>query len=173
VLFRSFPHVQLVATTSSPYVVASVEPFQVFRLERDGNVARVSDRVQRGAAISQVMDLAFGTPDLPGPRWVHAPPLATRRDVLRVLEDDLTRGAVVYVFPEPIHVRDVRDAFNELVFASAESNNGHLFFIDLEPGAAWGHPCEYVFRMRDGKLARHRAIWPPANLDRFVPIGRG
>src|SRR5690606_18917537 len=31
-LRRAFPRVQLVATTHSPYLVASVEPHQVFRL---------------------------------------------------------------------------------------------------------------------------------------------
>lgn len=179
-LRRAFPRVQLVATTRSPFVVASVEPHQVFRLEMLGDAAgagvrvvRVSDRIQKGATVSSVMDLAFGAPELPGPRWAHAPPPAVRREVLAALDDDLTRGAVVYVLPEPVHVRDVRDAFGEPVLPAAEGGTGHLFFIDREPGVAWGHPCEYVFRARDGRLARHRAIWPPPNLDRFVVIGRG
>ncbi|OJY29734.1 MAG: hypothetical protein BGO98_48840 [Myxococcales bacterium 68-20] len=179
-LRRAFPHVQLVATTRSPFVVASVEPYQVFRLETLGEVSgagprvvRVSDRIQKGATVSQVMDLAFGAPELPGPRWAHAPPPAVRHEVLAALDDDLTRGAVVYVLPEPVHVRDVRDAFGEAVLPGAEGGTGHLFFIDREPGIAWGHPCEYVFRARDGKLARQRAIWPPPNLERFVVVGRG
>ncbi len=183
-LRRAFPRVQLIATTHSPWVVASVEPTQVFRLESSapgtsgnaGNgrgVIRVADRIQRGATISQVMDVAFGTPDLPGPRWSHSPSLAVRRDVLRAIEDELERGAVVYVLPDPLHIRDVRDAFGEQVLPKAEGATGHLFFVDREPGAAWGHDCEYVFRSQNGTIARHRAIWPPANLERFVPIARG
>jgi energy-coupling factor transporter ATP-binding protein EcfA2 len=192
-LHRAFPRVQLVATTHSPFVVASVEPHQVFRLERGAgrggseplarnekergetasNLIRVSDRVQRGAAVTHVMDLAFGTPDLPGPRWVHLPPMPIRREVLRCVDDQLTRGAVVYVLPEMTHVKEIRNAFGEPVLPTADGQIGYVFFIDLEPGTAWGHACEYVFRMRDGKLARQRGIWPPAGLDRFIPIGRG
>lgn len=171
-LRRAFPRVQLVATTHSPFVVASVEPYQVFRLDREAAV-RVSDRIQKGTMVSPVMDVAFGTPDLPGPRWTHSPSLAIRREVLQAIEHELVRGAVVYALPEPVHVRDIRNAFGEPVLPTTDGSVGHLFFIDCEPGAAWGHECEYVFRTRDGRLARHRAIWPPSNLDRFVPIGRG
>lgn len=175
-LRRAFPRVQLVATTHSPFVVASVEPNQVFRLvraEAKTSIVRISDRIQRSGPVSNVMDLAFGSPDLPGPRWLHNPALNIRRDLMRAIADDLTRGAVVYALPEPVHVKEVRDAFNELAIPSADGAVGYLFFIDLEPGAAWGHSCEYVFRTRDGKLTRQKAIWPPAGLDRFVPIGRG
>jgi energy-coupling factor transporter ATP-binding protein EcfA2 len=178
-LRRAFPRVQLIATTHSPLVAASVEPFQVFRLDPPKGGAgtainRVSDRLQKGANGSwSVMDHAFGAPDLPGPRWAQVPALPIRRDVLRVVDADLTRGAVVYAFPEVVYSREVKDAFGELALPGAPGATGHLFFIDLEPGVAWGHPCEYVFRGGDGKLSRHRAIWPPPNLDRFVPIGRG
>lgn len=177
-LRRAFPRVQLVATTHSPYVVASVEPHQVFRLQSltpggGGSAVRISDRIQRGAPVSQVMDVAFGTPDLPGPRWAHTPPLAIRRELLQMLEDDLSRGSVVYVLPEPLHIRDVRNAFGEQVLPTADGSTGYVFFVDREPGAAWGHPCEYVFRSQTGTLARQSAIWPPANLERFVPVGRG
>src|SRR5262249_38198548 len=155
------PRVQLVATTHSPFIVASVEPRQVFRLEPSG-VFRASERVQRGSATSSVMELAFGSPGLAGPRWVRTPPAALRREVLRTLADDLPRGGIVYVLPDPIHVKDIRDAFGEAVLASSEGAIGNLFFVDIEPGKPWGHPCEYVFRTREGKLSRQRAIWPPA-----------
>src|SRR5262249_22244606 len=129
-LRRAFPRVQIVASTHSPYVVASAEPHQVFRIEREvsasamppssrrseiaaqgpgSHIVRLSDRVQRGAVITHVMDLAFGTPDLPGPRWVHAPPLSVRREMLRSFDDELIRGAVMYVLPEMTHVKDIRN----------------------------------------------------------------
>jgi hypothetical protein len=171
-LRRAFPRVQLVATTHSPFVVASVEPYQVFRLV-DGKITRVSDRVAKGAATSPVMDLAFGTPDLAGPRWAHSPPLPVQRELLKAIESSLERGSVVYALPEPIHVRDVKNAFNEPVLGLTEGAHGYLFFVDNEPGSAWGHSCEYVFRTRDGRIVRHEGIWPPVNLDRFVAIGRG
>ena len=177
-LRRAFPRVQLVATTHSPYVVASVEPHQVFRLERPNeeapaSVVRVSDRIQKGTSIAQVMDLAFGAPELPGPRWALVPPLAVRRELLGLIDGDLARGSVVHVLPEPLHIRDVRDAFGEPVLPTAEGGTGYLFFVDREPGVAWGHSCEYLFLSQNGKLARHEAIWPPANLDRLVSIARG
>lgn len=169
---RAFPSVQIIATTHSPYVVASVDPSQVFRIV-DGGIARVTERLQRGATVSSVMDTAFGAPDLPGPRWTHAPSKAIREEVRGVVEPDLGRGSVVYVLPEPIHVRDALDAFGEPAVPNAEPSTGWLFFIDREPGVPWGHPCEYVFRGQDGTLFRRRAIWPPAKLDRFVPFARG
>lgn len=175
-LRRTFPRVQLVATTHSPSVVASVEPFQVFRLERVGRatkIVRVSDRISKGERISNVMDVAFGTPDLAGPRWLHAPSLNVRRDVMRSIEEGLARGAVVYGLPDAVHVQDVRDAFGENVLTTLESAMGYVFFIDLEPGRPWGHACEYVFRTHDGKLSRKAGQWPPAGLERFVPIARG
>ncbi|HVJ91860.1 MAG TPA: AAA family ATPase [Labilithrix sp.] len=176
-LRRAFPHVQLVVSTHSPFVAASVEPHQVFRLDRGeanegGRVLRVADRIQRGAPSSSVMELAFGTPDLPGPRWVHVPEFEIRREILRALEGDLPRGAVVYAFPDVVHVRDVRDAFGEQILPKTEGATGHVFFVDYEPGAPWGHPCAYVFRTGEGRLSRNRAIWPPPNLDRFIAIGR-
>lgn len=169
---RAFPGVQLVVSTHSPYVVASVEPTHVFRVEASG-LSRLSDRLQKGSPVSSIMDAAFSAPDLPGPRWAHAPTLAVRTDVLAQLEAELGRGSVVYVLPEPTHARDIRDAFGEPALPNAESATGWVFFIDREPGTAWGHPCEYVFRGPDGQLARRRAIWPPQGLERFVPIGRG
>ena len=169
---RAFPGVQLVVSTHSPFVVASVEPTHVFRIDGAG-LSRLSDRLPKGSPVSSIMDAAFAAPDLPGPRWTHAPSLAIRTDVLGQLEADLGRGSVVYVLPEPTHARDVRDAFGEPALPNAESATGWVFFIDREPGTAWGHPCEYVFRHPDGTLARRRAIWPPQGLDRFVPIGRG
>jgi hypothetical protein len=177
-LRRAFPRVQLVATTHSPFVVASVEPHHVFRLESPSgatatSIVRVADRIQKGAPVSQVMDLAFGTPDLPGPRWAHEPPLGLRRELLGAIDGDLPRGAIVYVLPEPLHIRDTRNAFGEQVFATAEGSTGYLFFVDREPGVAWGHACEYVFFSQTGRLARHEGIWPPANLERLVPIARG
>jgi hypothetical protein len=179
-LRRAFPRVQLIATTHSPLIVASVEPQQVFRIHRATDrerqpsvLTRAADRVKRDDIVSDVMDLAFGTPDLPGPKWVHSPNLAMRRDLMRALEAELTRGSVVYVHPDPVHVKDVRNAFGEQVLPSAEGGHGHLFFVDFHPGTPWGHPCEYIFRTRDGRLTRQRAIWPPTALDKFVPIGRG
>lgn len=200
-LERAFPRVQIIASTSSPWVVASVDPHQVFRLERGAptdvgppsedsasptakpkapkrmvtHVVRLSSRVPRGAPFSHVMDLAFGAPDLQGPRWVHSPPAAVRREVLRVLEPELARGAVVYVMPEATHVKDVRNAFGEAVLPvqAADGVIGHVFFVDLVPGTPWGHDCEYLFWTREGKISRHQGIWPPAGLDRFIPIGRG
>jgi hypothetical protein len=169
---RAFPNVQIVATTHSPYVVASVDPSQVFRIT-EGGIARVTERLQRGSTVSSVMDTAFGTPDLPGPRWTHAPPRAIRDEVRGVVEADLGRGSVLYVLPEPIHSRDALDAFGEPAVPNAEPSTGWLFFIDREPGVPWGHPCEFVFRGQDGALFRRRAIWPPAKLERFVPFARG
>ena len=169
---RAFPRVQLVVSTHSPFVVASVEPTHVFRIDGAG-LSRLSDRLPKGSPVSSIMDAAFAAPDLPGPRWAHSPALSVRAEILAELEADLGRGSVVYVLPEPTHARDVRDAFGEPALPNAESVTGWLFFIDREPGTAWGHPCEYVFRHPDGTLARRRAIWPPQGLDRFVPIGRG
>lgn len=170
---RAFPNVQIIATTHSPYVVASVDPSQVFRITDGGAIARVTERLQRGATVSSVMDTAFGTPDLPGPRWTHAPSKAIREEVRGVVELDLGRGSVLYVLPEPIHVRDALDAFGEPAVPNAEPSTGWLFFIDREPGVPWGHPCEFIFRGQDGTLFRRRAIWPPAKLERFVPFARG
>ncbi len=177
-LRRTFPRVQLIATTHSPWVVASVEPCQVFRLERElpngvTNVMRVSDRIPRGERAANVMDVAFGAPDLAGPRWLRAPSLDVRREVMRSIEEGLARGAVVYGLPDAIHIKDVLDAFGESVLPSHEGGMGYVFFIDLEPGAPWGHACEYVFRTHDGKLSRKTATWPPAGLDRFVAFARG
>jgi hypothetical protein len=175
-LRRTFPRVQLIATTHSPWVVASVEPYQVFHLERLGgatNVVRISDRIPRDERISNVMDVAFGAPDLAGPRWLHALSLNVRREVMRSIEEGLARGAVVYGLPDAIHIKDVRDAFGENVLASPDGVMGYVFFIDLEPGSPWGHACEYLFRTHDGKLSRKAAVWPPAGLDRFVPFARG
>jgi energy-coupling factor transporter ATP-binding protein EcfA2 len=169
---RAFPNVQIIATTHSPYVVASLDPSQVFRIA-DGGIARVTERLQRGATVSSVMDTAFGTPDLPGPRWTHAPAKAIREEVRRVVEADLGRGSVLYVLPEPIHVREALDAFGEPAVPNADPSTGWLFFIDREPGVPWGHPCEFIFRGQDGAIFRRRAIWPPAKLDRFVPFARG
>lgn len=169
---RAFPQVQIIASTHSPYVVASVHPSQVFRIA-GGGILRVADRLQKGSTVSSVMDAAFGTPDLPGPRWTHAPTRAIRDEVCAVLATELERGAVLYVLPEPIHVRDAHDAFGEPALPNADPSTGWLFFIDREPGAPWGHPCEHVFRGQDGTLFRRRAIWPPAKLERFVPIARG
>ena len=175
-LRRTFPRVQLIATTQSPWVVASVEPFQVFRLERSGrgtNIVRVSDRIARGERVSNVMDVAFGSPDLVGPRWLHVPSLNVRRELVRGIEEGLARGAVVYGLPEAVHTRDVKDAFGESVLVGVEGAVGYIFFIDLEPGRPWGHACEYVFRTHDGALSRKAAMWPPSGLDRFVPFARG
>lgn len=175
-LRRAFPRVQLVASTHSPSIVASVEPHQVFRLERgvgESSVIRAADRLPRGAVTSSIMDVAFGAPELPGPRWIHNPPVAIRRDVIRGLARDLPRGAVVYALPDLTHVNDVRDAFNEHVLPSVDETMGYVFFVDHHPGTAWGHACEYVLRTRDGSLVRQRAIWPPAGLDRYVAIARG
>ncbi|MBX3228091.1 MAG: AAA family ATPase [Labilithrix sp.] len=166
---RAFPTVQIIASTHSPYVVASVDPSQVFRIE-DGVVTRVSERVQKGSAVASVMDAAFGAPDLPGPRWTSAPPRALRSEVIGALLPDLGRGSVVYVLPEPLHARSAVDAFGEPALPNADAVTGWLFFIDREPGVPWGHPCEYVFRAPDGTLTRRRAIWPPAGIDKFVPI---
>lgn len=169
---RAFPQVQIIASTHSPFVVASVHPSQVFRIA-GGAVVRVADRLQKGAVVSSVMDAAFATPDLPGPRWTHAPTRAIRDEVCAALASELDRGAVLYVLPEPIHVREAHDAFGEPALPNADPSTGWLFFIDREPGAPWGHACEHVFRGQDGTLFRRRAIWPPAKLERFVPIARG
>jgi len=44
-LRRAFPRVQLVASTHSPFVVASVEPSHVFRLDGSRSITRLSDKV--------------------------------------------------------------------------------------------------------------------------------
>jgi predicted ATPase len=168
---RAFPRVQLIASTHSPWVVASVDPSQVFRIT-DGVLSRVSERLQKGAAVSSVMDAAFGAPDLPGPRWTNAPARSVREDVIALVEPELDRGSVLYVLPEPIHSRDAMDAFGEPAIPNADPSTGWLFFIDREPGIPWGHPCEYIFRGTDGTTTRRRAIWPPQHLDRYIPIAR-
>lgn len=170
---RAFPSVQIIAATHSPYVMASLEPSQVFRIAADGSLARVAERLQRGATVTSVMDTAFGAPDLPGPRWTHVPPRPIREEVRAVVEPDLGRGSVLYVLPEPIHARDALDAFGEPALPNAAPSTGWLFFIDREPGVPWGHPCEYIFRGQDGTLSRRRAIWPPTKLECFVPFARG
>ena len=168
-LRRAFPRVQLVATTHSPYVVASVEPHQVYRLGNPRLAERLSDAIPKGAMTTSVNDLAFGVPGLVGPHWLQSPPATARREVLALFDEVLGHGAVAYALPEPVHARDVKNAFGEPVISAEGIGTGYVFFIDLEPGVPWGHPCEYVFRARDGQLTRQPSIWPPVALPRFIP----
>ncbi len=177
-LRRAFPRVQLVATTHSPLVVASVEPHQVFRIasaksEAGARITRVADEIPPGKGTSMVMEHAFGAADLPGPRWVHTPSPEIRREVSAAMDADLPRGAILYVLPEMVYSRELRTAFGDPAVPGAPGASGFLFFVDLTPGVPWGHACEYLFRANDGVLTRQRAIWPPEGLDRFVPIARG
>jgi energy-coupling factor transporter ATP-binding protein EcfA2 len=176
-LRKEFPHVQILATTSSPYVCASVEPRHVFRIQRAGRgriVSRVADAVARSRTVSSVMELAFGAPELAGPRWVHDPPAEVRDELMRVLEPALPRGAIVYALAGSTESALVRDGFGDLIFAGVKPCRGHLFFVDSAPGQPWGHACEYVFRTGDGVLFRQASIWPPPELtERCVPIAYG
>jgi energy-coupling factor transporter ATP-binding protein EcfA2 len=165
-LGRAFPRVQLVASTHSPFVVASVEPSQVFRIQGPKSIVRVSDRISESASSSSVMEVAFGAPDLGGPRWAHVPPLDVRRQVLALV--DRAKSAV-WVLPELVHARDVRNAFGEGVLGG-QNGRGHIFFVDLAPGEPWGHACEYVFRACDGNVVRAGGEWPPVDLARFIPL---
>lgn len=169
-LRRAFPRVQLVASTHSPYVVASVPPAQVRRIESAKRIQSVAERVGRGTTMSSVMELAFGVPGLVGPQWLHAPELAVRREVLALYDEAIAAGAHVYAFPGPVHARDVKNAFGESVMGAGANGTGDLFFVDLAPGTTWGHPCEYAFRGRDGGIVRQRSIWPPVELAQFVPL---
>jgi energy-coupling factor transporter ATP-binding protein EcfA2 len=165
-LGRAFPRVQLLASTHSPFVVASVEPTHVFRIQGPKSIVRVSDRIASSAASSSVMELAFGAGDLVGPRWAHVPPLEIRRQVLSLVD---RAKSSVWVLPELVHARDVRNAFGEGVLG-AQNGRGHIFFVDLAPGEPWGHACEYVFRGCEGNLLRKLAQWPPVDLARFIPL---
>jgi hypothetical protein len=165
-LGRAFPRVQIVASTHSPYVVAAVEPSAVFRIQGPKSIVRVSDRISEKAASSSIMEVAFGATDLVGPRWVHVPPIDARREILALV--DRAKSAV-WVLPELVHARDVRDAFGEGVLGG-QNGRGHLFFVDLAPGEPWGHACEYVFRPCEGNLVRKLGQWPPVDLGRFIPL---
>ena len=113
------PRVQLIATTHSPGSSRRSSPTRCFASSARPaatNIVRVSDRISARGTRLERDDVAFGAPDLAGPRWLHAPSLQVRRELLRAIDEGLaTRRSRLRASRRDPRQR-VRDAFGESSF---------------------------------------------------------
>ncbi|HEX2570949.1 MAG TPA: hypothetical protein VH877_15425 [Polyangia bacterium] len=97
------------------------------------------------------------------PRWILEPSLAVQRLFWERCGADFVPPAQIHLVAGWVATEQLRDLHGRVIPGlEAAPGEAALFFIDLEPQANWGHPCEYVLIGRDGNITRARYHWPPA-----------
>jgi len=170
-----FPNVQFIATTHSEIVVSTVEPKNVFRLEKNFATIR-QDRVFHGPERSvvsiskEVFDIRQGTV---GRRWILEPSPEILGYFWTQYGDNIPPSHEVSVAEGKVLLEGLRDVHGTPPPGLA----GHvgpasLFFVDEIPEANWSHACTYYLLPDVGEPFYIKHVWPPGEAVRLIPLPR-
>lgn len=174
-----FPNVQFIATTHSEIVVSTVEPKNVFRLEEvlpaGSHPVRQDARfhLPERRVVSIAREVFGAQPGTAGRPWLIDPPPEVRRRFWETFGPAIEPHHEVFVAEGSVLLEQVQDIHDRPIPGlDGHAGAAALFFIDLEPAAAWSHPCAYVVLPAVGKPLRLEHIWPPSEAVRLNPLPR-